>query len=50
MAYELLEKSHDGWEIDDGGYGEFTFGVADRTINLAYNERYTETNYHEHEF
>ena len=50
MAWKLLEDSHDGWENGDGGYGEFAFDVSDRSITLEYNERYTETNYHEHEF
>ena len=48
MAWRLLGDSHCGWENDDGGYGEFTFDVASREITLEYNERYTETTYHEH--
>ena len=50
LAYELLGETHGGWENGDGAYGEFTFDVAERSITLAYNERYTETHYHEHEF
>lgn len=50
LTYEFLEQTHDGWENDDGAYGEFTFDVAEQTIRLEYNERYTETHYHEHEF
>jgi len=50
MAYALLEQTHDGWENNDGAYGEFTFDVATRSIALDYNERYTATNGHQHEF
>ena len=50
MAYAFLEATHDGWEIDDGAYGEFTFGVAERLITLDYNERFTESTNHQHEF
>jgi len=50
MAYAFLEQTHDGWENDDGAYGEFIFDVAERSITLDYNERYTLTNCHQHEF
>jgi hypothetical protein len=50
MAFGLLESTHDGWEEGDGAEGTFTFDVATRTITLDYNERYTATNYFQHEF
>lgn len=50
MAYAFLEETHDGWENNDGAYGEFIFRVAERAINLDYNERYTATNFSAHEF
>ena len=50
MTFELLEQTHDGWENNDGAFGEFTFSVADRTITLDYNERYTDSTNHQHEF
>jgi hypothetical protein len=50
MAYAFLEQTHDGWENDDGAYGEFTFDVAARSIALDYNERYIATNRYQHEF
>ena len=50
LAYGLLEQTHGGWEINDGAYGEFTFDVASCAVTLEYNERYTGTHYHEHEF
>ena len=48
LAYDFLEETHDGWENNDGAYGEFTFDVASRTITLAYNERHMESDYSEH--
>jgi len=50
MAWRILGDAHEGWENADGGYGQFTFNVADRTITLEYNERYVETNFYTHEF
>ncbi len=41
LAYDLLEQEHDGWEINDGAFG--TFDVADRSIQLAMNARFTDT-------
>ena len=39
LVYDFLGKTHDGWENNDGAYGDFTFDVAERTITLDYNER-----------
>ena len=50
VAYELLEQTHGGWEDNDGGFGTFAFDVAERSITLDFNERYTETNNSVHEF
>ena len=50
LAYALLEQTHDGWENDDGAYGEFTFDVAARSITLELNQRCISTDYHWHEF
>jgi hypothetical protein len=50
MVYAFLEQTHDGWENGDGAYGAFTFTVADQSISLEYNERYTDTHYYQHEF
>jgi hypothetical protein len=49
-AWTFLKQTHDGWENNDGAYGDFVFDVAERTITLDYNERYTETNFYLHEF
>jgi hypothetical protein len=50
FVYLLLEKSHCGWENNDGAYGNFTFDVARRRITLNYNERYTTSKNFQHVF
>ncbi|HXW70986.1 MAG TPA: hypothetical protein VEK34_06065 [Methylocella sp.] len=50
LVYDLLNDAHCGWENDDGAYGDFTFDVAERTITLDYNERYTAFGYSQHVF
>jgi hypothetical protein len=50
LAYDFLSETHGGWENNDGAYGDFTFDVASRTITLDYNERYTASENHTHEF
>ena len=50
MAYELLEQTHGGWEDGDGAHGEFTFSVAEQSIDLDFNERFTESTNYQHEF
>jgi len=40
-AYDVLARTHCGWENNDGAYGDIVFDVAVRTIALDYNERYT---------
>ncbi len=50
LACDFLEATHSGWEDGDGAQGEFRFSLADRTITLDHNERYTDDHHHEHEF
>lgn len=50
LVYDFLRQVHSGWEINDGAYGEFTFDVAERTIKLDHNERYTSSENFSHEF
>lgn len=50
LAYGCLESVHGGWENNEGAYGEFTFDVASRTIQLVHNERFIETETFEHEW
>jgi len=48
IVYDILSQSHDGWENNDGAYGDFTFDVTGRTITLDYNERHLESDYSQH--
>lgn len=50
LAYDFLRQTHCGWENNDGAYGDFTFDVAERTVMLDYNERYTASDYTQHVF
>lgn len=50
MAYDLLGKTHGGWENNEGAYGDFVFDVADRSITLDYHERYISCEQYTHEF
>jgi hypothetical protein len=50
LAYDMLEEEHDGWENNDGAFGEFTFDVKERSVTLGYNERFSDSTYHEHIF
>jgi len=50
LAYAFLSNTHCGWENNDGAYGEFVFDVSDRTISLDYNERFTSSENHGHEW
>lgn len=50
LAYRCLEDVHDGWENNDGAYGDFIFDVTARTITLAFNARFTDSVLSEHCF
>ncbi len=50
LAYSCLEEIHDGWENNDGAYGDFIFDATARIITLAFNARYTESERSEHSF
>jgi hypothetical protein len=39
VCYDVLKSACDGWEINDGSYGEFTFDVEKRKVTLDFNER-----------
>lgn len=41
LCWELLELYHAGFENNDGGFGTFTFTVADKQAMLTHNDRYT---------
>jgi hypothetical protein len=50
LAYDVLERTHSGWENNDGAYGDIVFDVAERTITLDYNARYTASENYTHSF
>jgi hypothetical protein len=50
LCYGYLEETHGGWENNEGGYGEFRFDVAKRTIKLEFNGRVIDTYTDNHTF
>ena len=50
LCYDYLEQEHGGWENNDGAYGEFTFDVAERTMSLDFNARFTDSTNFSHTF
>jgi hypothetical protein len=42
LCYGYLEQEHDGWEINDGAFGEFTLNVTELRIALNFNARFTD--------
>ena len=50
LAYDFLEETHPGWEINDGAFGTFVFDVTDRAITLDYRERFTDVDISTHQF
>ena len=50
LCYGFLEQEHDGWENNDGAFGEFTFDVEERSIALEFHARYTDTLTSDHTF
>ena len=40
FCYDALESDNDGWEINEGAYGDFAFDVAADTITYTHNTRY----------
>ena len=49
LFYDLIEVRHDGWENNDGAFGEFTWDLAADTLSHTHSERYTECETTEHE-
>ena len=50
LCYDYLQVTHDGWEIDDGTYGQFRLNVATRTIELKFNGRFIDVSTSNHMF
>ena len=42
FAFDMLEDHHDGWENDDGAFGDVILKVQTRTVSIDFNERYTQ--------
>jgi hypothetical protein len=49
LCYALLEEKHDGWENNEGAYGEFVFDIAADRIVLDFNYRIETSENHTHE-
>lgn len=49
FCWDALEKTHDGWENEEGGNGTFEFDVEHGTIEFTHNEAYVEYNTSTHE-
>lgn len=49
LCYSALETMYGGWENNDGAFGEFRFLVKDRVVAFDFNQRYTDSELHEHE-
>ena len=50
LAYDVLEKTHSGWENSDGAYGDIIVDAEEETITLDYSERYTASENYTHTF
>ena len=50
LCYGYLEQEHSGWEINEGAFGVFTFHVAERSIALDFNKRFSHSNLTSHVF
>ena len=40
LCYDYLGQEPGGWENDDGAFGDFTFDVACRSIEMDFNTRF----------
>jgi len=50
LCYDFLEQEHDGWENNDGAFGEFTLDIAAQTVELEFNGRFSDTYTNTHTF
>lgn len=50
LCFDYLSQEHGGWENNDGGQGEFTFRVEDTSIDLEFQQFYTDSTSHSHTF
>jgi len=50
LCYDYLSQTHGGWENNDGAYGIFRFDISNRSIHLDFNERFSDSTLHSHDF
>jgi hypothetical protein len=50
LCFDYLSQEHGGWENNDGGQGEFLFNVAEQSIELDFNQFFTDSTNHTHTF
>jgi hypothetical protein len=50
LAYDYLEGTYPGWEINDGAFGTFVFNIPNRTITLEHRARFTDVDISTHQF
>jgi hypothetical protein len=50
LCFDYLSQEHGGWENNDGGQGGFTFRVEDSSIDLEFEQFYTDSTTHSHTF
>lgn len=48
IVYDALKAEHDGWENNDGAFGDVNFDTKSRSISMEFRERSIQ--YFEHEF
>jgi len=50
LLYHLLSKHYGGWQDNEGSYGEFTFDIPARTIDLDIGMRFVDSDHYQHKF
>jgi hypothetical protein len=49
LCYGYLEQYQGGWENNDGAFGSFEFDIANRSIQLEFNGRFTDVATHNYD-
>lgn len=50
LLYDLLSRHYGGWQDNEGSYGEFTFNIAKRTVDLDIAMRFVDANHYQETF
>jgi hypothetical protein len=48
LLYDLLSTHYCGWQDNEGSYGEFTFNIPARTVDLDIALRFVDANHYQH--